>query len=83
MCVCVCVFGATQLERDKKELVRQVELLGFSETEEMRECRKAHEKLTAFLMVYFDRSWRQLANDAKPAVRSSQPSLLGSSTNGY
>ena len=52
--------------------MRQVELLGFSETEEMRECRKAHEKLTAFLMVYFDRSWRQLANDAKPAVRPSQ-----------
>jgi hypothetical protein len=78
--------------------VRQVELLGFSETEEMRECRKAHEKLTAFLMVYFDRSWRQLANDAKPAVRPSsaaaQPQpyslrsqsdqrLLVSSTNGY
>ena len=56
--------------------VLQVELLGFSETEEMRECRKANEKLQSFLMVYFDRTWRQVANDVKPAIKDRIKELL-------
>ena len=42
----------------------QVELFGFGETEEMKQCRAAQNKLEPLLRIYFDSSWRKIDNEA-------------------
>ncbi len=48
----------------------QVELFGFGETEEMKQCRAAQNKLEPLLRIYFDSSWRKIDNEASATLRA-------------
>ena len=48
----------------------QVELFGFGETEEMKQCRAAQNKLEPLLRIYFDSSWRKIDNEASATLHA-------------